>query len=42
MEFAFIKESELHDALIYLQDGSPKPRDMRVVNIVMNLKRAAD
>jgi hypothetical protein len=36
----FFTADDLEDALVYLQDGSPKPRDMRVVEIVMNMKLA--
>jgi len=42
MEFAFFREEHLHSALVYLQDGSPEPEDMRVANIVLEFKRAAD
>lgn len=37
----FFTVEQLQDALVYLQDGSPKPRSkgvMRVVGIVMGLK----
>ena len=43
MEFAFFTEDELHAALASVQDGSPsKPGDLRVVNIIMAFKQAAD
>lgn len=38
----FFTGDELNDALVYLQDGWPKPEDMRVVVIVMGFKSWAE
>lgn len=38
----FFTGDELNDALIFLQDGSPEPENMRVANIVLEFKEAAD
>jgi hypothetical protein len=38
----FFTGDELEDALVYLQDSAPVPSDMRIVEIVMEFKRAAD
>jgi hypothetical protein len=38
----FLTGDELEEALVFLQDGEPTPSDMRVAEIVMELKRAAD
>ena len=42
MEFAFFAEEELHEALVFLRDGEPEPQDMHVVNIITELRKAAD
>jgi hypothetical protein len=42
IEHEFMTRTDLESALVYLQDGGREPRDMRVTNIILNLKRAAD
>ena len=42
MSEGFFTGDELQDALVFLQDGAPTPSDMRVVEIAMECKRAAD
>lgn len=41
IEHEFMNRDQLEAALIYLQDASPEPADMGVVNIVMAFKQAA-
>jgi hypothetical protein len=42
IDHGFFTREQLHDALVYSHDGTPKPRNMRVVNIVAEFKSAAD
>jgi hypothetical protein len=42
IEFGFFTRERLEAALVYLQDGGPKPRDMRVVEVLMAFWRSKD